>query len=101
MSLKIAFSVESGQDIDDIIEYFALDNPEAAQAVAGRIEKSLRLLAERPHMGHPAPETGQEGMRRMSVPPYIVFYRIGDSELQIARVLHSSRFLADESLFKS
>ena len=66
-----------------------------------RIEKAIGLLAEHPHMGPLAPATGQVDMRKMSVPPYVVFYRLGATYLEIARILHSSRDLDDPGHFAS
>ena len=94
MALRIAFAAQAAQDLRETVEFISVDSPIAADVVRSRVEKSLRLLAERPYMGHPAPETGQADMRRMSVPPYVVFYRIGESAVEIARILHSSRFFA-------
>lgn len=101
MAPKIAFAVQAAQDLRETVEFIAVESPAAADAVRSRIEKSLRLLAGRPYIGQPAPETGQTDMRKMSVPPYVVFYRIGDNAVEIARVLHSSRFLEDKALFKN
>jgi plasmid stabilization system protein ParE len=37
----------------------------------------------------------------MTVAPYIIFYRVAEEELQLLRVLHSSRDLDNEDLIPS
>lgn len=99
MALRLVFSREADQDVNDIVDYISVDNPGAAEAVLRRLEKSATLLCSRPNMGMLALATGRSDMRKLSVPPYIVFYRITDTHLQVARVLHSSRDLEDKALF--
>jgi plasmid stabilization system protein ParE len=55
------------------------------------MEKAVLLLAERPFIGSLAPGAADAELRKMSVPPYIIFYRPKAESLQIARILHSSR----------
>ena len=99
MAVRLSLSKEAERDIDQIVDYVAVENPAAAKVLAERIERILRLLAERPYMGPPAPETGRRDMRRMSMPPYIVFCRVGLDSVGVARVLHSSRCIEDDELF--
>jgi len=63
------------------------------------MEKTFHLMAERPYIGPPAPATGQAEMRKMSAPPYIVFYRLREPRLEIVRILHSSRDIDLSALF--
>ena len=100
LAVRLSLSKQAERDIDEIVDYVAVDNPAAARTLALRIERFMRLLTERPYMGPPAPESGQRDMRRMSLPPYIVFYRVGTESLSIARVLHSSRCLDVEDFFQ-
>ena len=100
MPLRITFTAEAEKDVDDAIDFVSMDNPTAAGGLAERIEKSLRLLAERPYLGRQAPETGQPGMRRMAVPPYVVFYFVGQQAVQVVRVLHGARQLEDRKLYR-
>lgn len=100
MPLRITFTAEAEKDVDDAIDFVSMDNHTAAGGLAERIEKSLRLLAERPFLGRPAPETGQPGMRRMAIPPYVVFYFVGQQAVQVVRFLHGARQLEDRKLYR-
>ncbi len=87
------------RDIKDIAAYIGAEDSAAARRLVGRIEKTIELLAQRPHAGPPARLPFSMPMRRMSVPPYIVFYVPTETELIVLRVLHASRDLADPALF--
>ena len=58
-----------------------------------RIEGAILNLADNPRLGSVLPTNDLSlvapGYRRIAVSPYLVFYRIGNNELFIARVLHS------------
>lgn len=100
MALEVVFAVQADRDIEEILNYLAAGNPAVAEAMARRFERSIHLLAEHPQMAPLAPRTRQPGMRKLSIPPYILYYRTDDDALEIARVLHSSRELGDEGLFR-
>lgn len=101
MPLRIVFTANAEKDVDEVIDFISIDSPAAAENMAGRIEQSIRLLAERPHLGRPAPETGQTGMRRLSVPPYVIFYFVSETALEVVRILHGARQLADHKLYRA
>lgn len=95
MALKIVFARRADNDVDEIVSYISRDNPSAATKVYLRIEKAIRLLTERPYAGPVAPETGQADIRKISVRPYVVFYRVSELDLEIARILHGAREFDD------
>jgi toxin ParE1/3/4 len=79
--------------IDDLIalrEFIAQDNPAAAAEVSARILKSVDMLADQPGIGRPG---RVEGTKELVIPgtPFIIPYRVKKSEVQLLRVLHSSR----------
>jgi len=99
MAVEVSFARRAQEDFTEIAEYLEARNLAAAETVTRRIEKAIRLLAEHPHMGPLVPSTGQPEMRKMSIPPYVVFYRLRANQLEIARILHSSRDIKNEELF--
>ena len=54
-----------------------------------RIDKTLRLLAQRPFIG-PTAGFKEASLRRFSIPPYVIFYRPQREMLAVVRVIHSS-----------
>ncbi|NMG41053.1 type II toxin-antitoxin system RelE/ParE family toxin [Chelativorans sp. ZYF759] len=91
MALDVIIAPRAERDIEDIHAYVSADNPVAADGVIGRFRKTIGLLALRPNMGPRVLRPGRRGLRKMSVPPFIIFYRVGDDLVEIVRVLHSSR----------
>jgi plasmid stabilization system protein ParE len=49
------------------------------------------LLLERPFIGPAVIAVIRPGLRKMTVAPYIVFYRPRGAELELVRLLHSSQ----------
>lgn len=101
MPLRIDFTLEAERDFGDLIDFVAVDNPSAAAGMAAKVEKSLRLLSERPFLGRIALETGRPMMRRLSVAPFVIFYLVERDTLHVIRILHGARFLDDPKLFKA
>lgn len=56
MSNRFVLHPEALQDLDEIWEYIAQDNPDAADRVIIEIFSALDLLASSPSMGHRRPE---------------------------------------------
>jgi plasmid stabilization system protein ParE len=54
------------------------------------------LLLERPFIGPAVIAINRPGLRKMTVAPYIIFYRPRGERLELVRVLHSSRDIEDE-----
>jgi toxin ParE1/3/4 len=70
--------------------YIEQDNPAAARSVADRIERAVARLSQHPLSGR---QGTVAGTREIVVPgcPYLVVYRVTESEVQILRVFHSKR----------
>jgi toxin ParE1/3/4 len=88
---------EAEKDLDQISDYIANDNPQAALRLLGRIEERCQRLAEMPETGRARDELA-EGLRSGIVGNYVIFYRLDDEGIQVIRVLHGSRDLP--SLFE-
>ncbi len=91
--LRILYTQDAVDDLDSIFDYISEDKRAAAAKMLGRIEDSIVNLAENPRMGTVLPTNDlslvEPGYRRIVVKPYLLFYRIGDGELFLSRVLHS------------
>jgi plasmid stabilization system protein ParE len=97
MALRLVATKRARRDIQELLAYIAADNPGAARSMQGRIDKSLRLLAARPFIGQSA-GLRDPSLRRLSIPPYIVFYRPQAETLAVVRVLHSSMDLSRQQI---
>jgi toxin ParE1/3/4 len=101
MSLRLVTAPLAERDLADIAEFISKDSVQAAHNVLVRIERVVDLLLQRPYLGPPAMRPRRPGLRKMTVAPYIIFYRVAEEELQLLRVLHSSRDLDNEDLIPS
>jgi len=90
---KIKISDDAYYDIEEMFSYISADNKKAASDLRKRIYKSIKGSKDFPFK-YPAVQSeeapgAQRGYRYMVVNPYIVFYRVLDDSIIVARVLHS------------
>ena len=93
--MKLVWSPEALQDLQDIREYISRENPGAAKAVVQRV----RTLVRRQLPGNPeSGRTGRvPGTRELVVSgsPFVVPYRVQGEDIFIYRVYHSARMWPD------
>jgi toxin ParE1/3/4 len=82
------------EDLEGIWLSVAVDNIDAADALLDTA-MLLSLLATQPFMGRARPELGRE-LRSWPVARYVVFYLPLRDGIEIVRVLHSARDVAQE-----
>jgi len=91
MALRLVIAPQAERDLDDIAAYISQTSETAAYNELLRIERMIDLLLERPFLGSAVGTVNRPGLRKMTVAPYIVFYRPAGTGLELVRVLHSSR----------
>ena len=89
---KIKISDDAYCDIEDMFSYVSTDNKKAASYLRKQIYTRIKGLKDFPFK-YPAVQMedapgAQRGYRYMVVNPYIVFYRVLDDIIIVARVLH-------------
>jgi toxin ParE1/3/4 len=77
-------------DLDEICSYIAQDDPDAADKFILAIASRFPLLASMPEIGRQREEL-VAGLRSFPVGNYIIFYRVIEQGVEIARVLHGAR----------
>ncbi|MBN9062451.1 MAG: plasmid stabilization protein [Rhizobiales bacterium 65-9] len=85
---------EAEDDLIGIWRYVAEQNPRAADALLDRFDRRWRLLSEHPLSGPPRDDV-LPGLRHLVVGAYLTLYRVSDGRVEILRVLHGARDLAD------
>lgn len=92
MPKPIVLSEAAYFDIDSLFSYIGSDNREAAERLRVRIYDGIKRLADFPELGAVIPEEdapgAERGYRRIVINPYLIFYRVLDDRIIIARVLH-------------
>lgn len=90
----VIWSSDALDDLNGIIEFIAWDSPKSARLVIDRIEAASNLLAEVP-AGRPGRVTGTYEKVVLKT-PYIITYRLTDTALTIARIIHGARDWPDD-----
>ncbi len=87
-------SPEALSDIEEIWEFISNDNLDAADRVRDEIFNACDKLADVPGMGHLRTDLAQEPLRFFPVYSYLIIYRPDAKPLEIVRVLHGARDVA-------
>ena len=88
---RFVLTPRAEQEIEDIWEYIAGDNIEAADRVLDALETAMFKLAKNPGIGHWREELADRRHRFVSVYSYLIVYRHETKPLQIIRVRHAAR----------
>jgi toxin ParE1/3/4 len=85
---RVIWAPRARQDLTEIWGYFArVGSVDVADGLLRDINRAGRQLGLHPFMGRPRDEL-VTGLRSVLVPPHIVFYRVSERVVEIARVLH-------------
>lgn len=88
--MRLRWTPAARSDLQQILDFIAVDDVAAASATIDRIEAAARRLAAYPQLGRlgPARDT-----RSLVVPglPYLIVYRIREETVEIFRVFHGAR----------
>lgn len=80
-------------ELDEIADYIALDDPQAAQSLVQRVFDHVAQLANHPNSGSKPPELKGWSYRQIVEPPCRVFYRVDQGKVVILYVMRSERQL--------
>jgi toxin ParE1/3/4 len=91
---QINLTEAAEQDLTEIVDYIADENPAAALKVAIRIEKNILKLEDFPLIGVELciSRLARKGYRILIVDDYLIFYIIADNKIiEIRRILSGKR----------
>ena len=87
---KITWTDESRRWLEDIFEYIAADNPDAADATVQGIFERAQALAQHPEMGYRYPHSSRE-VRILHYGHFRIAYLIkADGNVDILGVFHGA-----------
>ena len=93
--MKPRYSVEylpaAEQDIVDILDYIARDDPPAGRTFVDRIDQTIGRLGFFPNTGQRPQDDRRREYRVLVVGDYLVFYVIVRRRVEIRRVIHGAR----------
>ena len=84
--------------LDEIADYIAADNPEAAKRWIARLRARAEKAAFMPHGGRMVPECGLPEVREVFERTYRIIYRIGGDTMFVLTVFEGSRLLRFDEL---
>jgi antitoxin ParD1/3/4 len=82
---------EALQDLQDIWNFIAADNPEAASVLQEEFLRAFEGLAATPGKGHPRKDLTDLPVLFFRVRSYLIVYRRDCVPIQIIAVLHAAR----------
>ncbi|MGB6384381.1 MAG: type II toxin-antitoxin system RelE/ParE family toxin [Terriglobales bacterium] len=91
MSSGYALHPEAFADLDDIREYIAQKDPDAADRVMSEIFGAIRGLVPFPHQGHQRPDLSSRPLRFTLVREYLIAYAPEEKPLWVVAVMHGRR----------
>lgn len=90
--MRIRFTPRSRDDLIEIHDYIAAENPAAARRVVGAIRQQIRILADHPFLGRRGqiPDTRELVISHY---PFLVAYRVHGEMIDVLTVWHTARDL--------
>ena len=88
MARTLVWSPEAIEDIQAIVAYIERDSPWYAKAVASKIVETAEAIPQYPELGRVVPEIGNSAIRERFVHRYRIIYRVDDTRVLVAAVIH-------------
>ena len=85
------FHPEVRADLDEIWQFIAADNPDAADRMIAEIVEAIDDLAPFPGVGHRRPDLTSRPLRFILVREYLIAYAPEEKPLWVVAVLHGRR----------
>ncbi|MCU1267487.1 MAG: plasmid stabilization system protein [Acidobacteria bacterium] len=93
MAYRIVWSPKAIDDTDSIALYISRDSTSYAAAVVRKILNTARSLESFPFAGRVVPELDDTNIRERLVYSYRIIYRIEETTVTVAAVIHGKRLL--------
>ena len=94
--MRLRWTRLAEQDLDEIALYIGQDSPAAAaRVVLELIDQAETLLPQNPAIGRPGRILGTRELVVGHL-PYVIAYRVRDKDVEVLRVLHTSRAWPEE-----
>jgi toxin ParE1/3/4 len=93
MAFKIIWTQTAAEDLKEIVQYIALDDPDAAAKLAERIITCIENASNLPFSNRSVPEKGEESIRESILKPYRIIYQTDAHRevLHVLRIWHAAR----------
>lgn len=88
--MKYKLTKRALDDIEEIGVYIAERNQQAADRFVEAIFHRLEMLERVPRAGARRDDLGI-GLRSVAIGQYLIIYKVGDTRIEVARVVHGKR----------
>jgi toxin ParE1/3/4 len=88
--MRCFYSARAAEDLEEIAEYIARDNPQRALSFIDELRERCERLCLFPAAAPLRPDVG-EGIRIVPFGRYLILYSIREAQLLIERILHGAR----------
>lgn len=88
---EFVFHPDAVRDLEQIWEYIAADNLEAADQFREEIYQAIKSLVPFPFVGHQRPELTTRYLRFQTVREYVIVYAPDEKPMPVIAVLHGRR----------
>ena len=91
--MRAKLSRNAQQDLLDIGDYIAADDPRAARRFVARLKRRIRTAAAHPRAGRVVAEVGRDDVRELIEGNYRIVYAIRDRDIVVLTVFERHRLL--------
>jgi len=88
---EYAFHPQARDDLGEIWDYIAADNPDAADRIVAEILEAIRAIVPFPDSGHRRPDLTAAPLRFLVVREYLIAYAPNKKPLWVIAVMHGHR----------
>lgn len=88
---KFILNPEADQELDDIWEYIAQDDIDAADRWDRKLRDAFSMLATNPQAGHTRKDLCDSSVRFWPVGAYLILYRTHSDHIEIVAITQGSR----------
>ncbi len=92
--MKYKLTPKAQSDLEEIGDYIAQDNINAALKTVESIHQKCIFLSENPRAGRERNEVAK-GLRHFPSGNYLILYRLANESVEVIRVLHGARKIED------
>lgn len=89
--MKVVITADALNDLEQIGDYIARDNPERARTFVAELLTKAQGLSNLPKGFPLVPRYADHGIRRRAHGAYLIFYRIEEARVTVIHILHGAR----------
>lgn len=99
MDYQVRLSRSARSDIQDIVRYISIDDPDQALRFGKYLIQQIKSLGQFPELGRIVPEFDDESFREIIIRAYRIIYRVNHQTqlIEVIRFWHAGRGMPEMS----